>query len=651
MSSADSDHSRVPTGLLPALVTSLGLALALCGGGCGGDSDKDGDPAVPGIDSTDATRNCGAGEWKGPTDSEQAGMFVDISDEVGLDFHRAIGPLGTYFLPEINGSGGAMFDYDGDGDLDIYLVNSGVSPRGVGKLPQALRLENRLYRQESDGRFSDATAESGLGDTGYGIGCAIGDVDNDGDPDVLVTNYGPDRLYLNDGKGHFKDVSELAGITSSGWANSAAFCDYDRDGRLDLFITHYGTRAFDAHKQACDYDGGHVGYCSPLKFTPSTDVLFHNEGPGPDQVVRFRDVTTTAGIDSERARGTGFCVVPADFNADGWPDFYVANDMYPNRLWINQRDGTFQDQGLQTGSAYNFLGRGEASMGLAIGDVDSDGDLDLLSTHFTDETNTLYINHRGQFRDATEQWKLGLPSRRHTGWGVAFIDLDHDGFLDIPLVNGLALPCQWRNSDADRSGDTIDLDTLTESGQATVEDSVAYWAEYVDRNQIYFNTGKSSFVERTHLAGDFCREPNSGRGLIYGDIDNDGDLDLLVTTTGGRARLYRNDVPKQGHWLSLRLLDPAHRRDAYGAEVIVVAGKHRYLRLLNPASSFLASHDPRVHVGLAEQSYDRIEIRWPAGSLQFEHFGGGAVDRPLTLMRGKGTAAQADGRPTGTKRE
>ena len=644
MPAADSHHRHVSTAVVSAAAAWLGLALA----GCGGDGT---DPAVPGDETTDSTRNCGPGEWIDPGGGDTPGMFVDITDRVGLDFQRAIGPLGTFFLPEINGSGGAMFDYDGDGDLDIYLVNSGRSPRAVGELPETLRIENRLFRQESDGRFTDVTAESGLGDTSYGISCAIADVDNDGDLDVLLTNYGRDRLYLNDGDGHFRDVSDTAGITSSGWANSAAFCDYDRDGRLDLFITQYGSEAFDAHKRACDYGGGHVGYCSPLEFHPSTDVLFHNEGPGPDGVVRFRDVTTAAGIDSERARGTGFCVVPADFNQDGWPDFYVANDMYPNRLWINLKNGRFEDQGLQTGSAYNFLGRGEASMGLAIGDVDSDGDLDLLSTHFTDETNTLYINHRGQFRDATEQWKLGLPSRRHTGWGVALIDLDHDGFLDIPLVNGLALPCQWRNSDADRSGDVIDLDKLTESGQATVADPVAYWAEYADRNQVYFNTGKKSFVERTSLAGDFCREPNSGRCLIYGDIDNDGDLDLLVTTTGGSARLYRNDVRKRGHWLRLRLLLPDRLRDAYGAELIVVAGQRRYHRILNPASSFLASHDPRVHVGLAASQYDRIEVRWPDGSLQREHFGGGTADREVTLVRGEGTRGEGTGEPTRAQRE
>ena len=623
-----------------ALAVTAGVVLALTG--CGG---NDGSPSVPKIGATDQTRNCGPGDWvTAPGDNAQ-GMFVDISDQVGLDFQRAVGPLGTYFLPEINGSGGAMFDFDGDGDLDIYLVNSGRSPQAVGQLPKTLRTENRLYRQEANGRFTDATAESGLGDSNYGISCAVGDVDNDGDPDVLVTNYGRDRLYLNDGKGHFQDVTEVSKLTSTGWANSAAFCDYDRDGRLDLFITQYGAEAFDEHKRACDYGGGHVGYCSPLEFNPSTDVLFHNEGPGEDGVVRFRDVTTTAGIDADRSKGTGFCVVPADFNQDGWPDFYVANDMYPNRLWINQKDGSFQDLGLQTGSAYNFLGRGEASMGLAIGDVDSDGDPDLLSTHFTDETNTLYINDGGQFRDATEQWQLGLPSRRHTGWGVAFIDLDHDGFLDIPLVNGLALPCQWRNSDSDRQGDVIDLEALTESGKATVADPVAYWANYVDRNQVYFNTGKNSFVEKTPLAGDFSRTPNSGRGLIYGDIDNDGDLDLLVTTTGGRARLYRNDVPKTGHWLRIKLLLPEHRRDAYGAELIVVAGDRRFHRILNPASSFLASHDPRIHVGLNMTDYDRIEVRWPDGSLEWEHFGGGSTDREIRLVRGEGTSETASLNP------
>ena len=637
--------------ILPLAVSCLGLTISGFGTGCGCDSGNGGRPHVPGTNTTDATRNCGPTEWTGPAAGDASGLLVDITDQVGLDFQRAIGPLGTYFLPEINGSGGAMFDYDGDGDLDIYLVNSGRSPKAVGELPKSLRTENRLFRQDANGHFTDVTADSGLGDTNYGISCAIGDVDNDGDPDVLLTNYGQDRLYLNDGQGHFQDVSDAAGITSSGWATSAAFCAYDRDGRLDLYNTQYGTESFDGHKKACDYGGGHVGYCSPLEFRPTNDVLFHNEGPGENGVVRFQDVTIAAGIALETARGTGFCVVPGDFNHDGWTDFYVANDMYPNRLWVNRKDGTFEELGLQTGSAYNFLGRGEASMGLAIGDVDSDGDWDLFSTHFTDETNTLYINDQGQFRDATEQWNLGLPSRRHTGWGVAFVDLDHDGYLDIPLVNGLALPCQWRNTDSDRQGDVIDLQELTDSGQAKVTDPAAYWKEYTDRNQLYFNTGQNRFVERTSEAGDFSREPNTGRGLICGDIDNDGDIDLLVTTTGGRARLYRNDVPKKGHWLRLKLIDPQHHRDAYGAELVIVAGDKKHHRILNPASSFMASHDPRVHVGLESDRFDRIEVLWPDGSFQRETFAGGPADRQLTLSRGQGVGINANDEDNHSSRE
>ena len=629
-------------GLLRTVVACCGLVASGIGAGC---DDRSGDSPQfrLGVERGVSTE-CGAGEWGGPPRAIAAGMFVDISDQIGLDFRRAVGPPGTYFVPEINGSGGAMFDYDGDGDLDIYLVNSGPSPHAATALPATQRTENRLFRQEADGTLSDVTADSGLGDTGYGIGCAIGDVDNDGDLDVLVTNFGRDRLFQNDGRGHFRDVTDAAGLRSSGWANSAAFCDYDRDGRLDLFITQFGTDSLESHRQACNYGNGEAGYCSPAFYDPATDLLLHNDGPGSDGVVRFRDVTTDAKLHWHNAKGAGFCVVAADFNADGWPDFYVANDMYPNRLWINQQDGTFEDLGAQSGAAFNRQGRHEASMGLAMGDVDSDGDPDLLVTHITDETNTLYLNRGGQFHDVTRTWKLELPSRRHTGWGVALIDLDHDGFLDIPLVNGLVVPCQHRpnSNDPDRPTGVITIDVLKESGRATVKDPLRYWAQYDDRNQVFFNTGKGSFVERTDEAGDFSRETGSGRALIHGDFDNDGDLDLLVTTVGGRARLYRNDVSKIGHWLRLKITDPAHHRDAYGAEVIVVAGDHRYHRIVNPASSYLASHDPRVHVGLKERHFDRIDVRWPDGSRRWESFAGGDSDREIRLARGGGTVRADD---------
>ena len=425
--------------LTVALATILAASLAGCGNSQSGDDRSD----LPDKKTADNSRNCGPGSIAAAEISKK--FFRDISDSVGLDFRRTVGPLGSYFLPEINGSGGAMFDYDGDGDLDLFLVNSGRSPKGVGELPKNTRLENRLYRQDPGGHFSDVTATAGLGDTSYGISCAVGDIDNDGDLDLFVANYGQDRLYLNNSDGTFRDGTTLVGLTTRGWATAAAFCDYDRDGWLDLVIVQYGTEDFDGHKRACDYGNNNVGYCSPLEYDPAPDILLHNEGLTADGHVRFRDVTAMAGLSD--TTGTGFCVVCADFNGDHWPDFYVANDMYANRVWMNGRDGTFTDAGLASGAAVNYLGVGEASMGVALGDVDSDGDWDLLATHFTDETNTLYLNDGGDFRDVTEQWQLGLASRRHTGWGVSFVDLDHDGHLDLPLANGLALPCHWRRPD------------------------------------------------------------------------------------------------------------------------------------------------------------------------------------------------------------
>ena len=631
--------SCLDSALATTVVVGLAVASATITAGCGPGTEDNFQIRL--IQSTGVTTECGPGEWTIETEGPEAEMFVDITSESGLDFQRAVGPPGTYFLPEINGSGGAMFDYDGDGDLDIYLVNSGRSPHAVGDFPANLNTANRLYRQQADGTFSDVTASAGLGDTGYGIGCAAGDVDNDGDLDIVVTNYGPDRLFLNDGQGHFLDVTQAAGLTSSGWGCSAAFSDYDRDGRLDLFITQYGAPDPSTHDHACNYGNGQPGYCSPAYYAPSTDRLFHNDGPGPDGVVRFRDVTTAAELHWHNGKGTGFCVVPADFNQDGWPDFYVANDMYPNRLWINQKDGTFRDAGPETGAAFNRHGLHEASMGVAVGDVDSDGDPDLLATHITDETNTLYINDAGQFHDVTHKWDLADPSRRHTGWGVALIDLDHDGFLDIPLVNGLVVPCKLRHdiNEANPPTGVITIDQLTRTGKASIASPTPHWAKYHDRNQLYFNTGEGRFVERTELGGDFSRTTASGRSLIHGDIDNDGDVDLLVTDLNGHARLFRNDTRKIGHWLLLRVIDPRHQRDAYGAEVVIVEGEQRYYRMVNPAGSYLASHDPRVHVGLKTRHFDQIRVRWPDGPQHWETFDGGETDRRLSLTRGEGTTA------------
>ena len=561
-------------------------------------------------------------------------FFVDVTDELGLDFQHVVGPLGTYFMAEVNGAGGAIFDYDGDGDLDIYLVNGGRSPNAVREFPPGTRAENRLFRQESDGTFVDVTAPSGLGDNSFSVGCAVGDIDNDGDLDVYVTNYGLDRLFLNNGDGTFTDITEQSGIHNPDWGSGAVFFDYDRDGRLDLFVTNYLSDPTYGHSVACDYGEHGVAYCGPLRFAPTVDRLFHNEGIHQDEsgrsVVVFTDVTTQAGLGE--TKGAGFTAVCADFNRDGWPDIYVANDLYPNRLWINGTDGTFTDQGHLRGVAVNGVGTEESSMGIAIGDADGNGTLDLLATHVTGETSTLYANEgEGFFTDVTQESKLAELTLPHTGWGAALLDLDHDGDLDLALVNGLVTPCEWMIP--------TDRPQSLKIRQDEIPNAKAFWEEYADRNLLLVNNGNGKFDDGSEQGGDFTSRPGSARALIFGDIDEDGDLDLLVTYCGGGARLFRNDVPKRGHWLKVRALDPRLQRDAYGAEVTVIVGDRRLLRVVNPSSGYLASNDPRPHFGLGLSArYDAIQVLWPDGLA--EVFPDGAANQIVVLRRGEGQRAQ-----------
>jgi hypothetical protein len=548
--------------------------------GCRGDSSSSGD-----AEAEDAV----APAW-----------FEDATEEFGLDFVHDAGPTGPYFMPQIMGSGCAFF-YDGDGSLCLYLLqNAGPSSNSV----------NRLYRQaRPGGRFEDVTEGSGLGVSGFSMGVAVADVNNDGLPDVLLTQFGGVRLFLNLGGGRFADVTAESGLSDPLWAMSAAFIDYDRDGRLDLVVVNY--LDYDPKKE-CFSPRGEKIFCTPTHFPGACSKLFRNLGPGGGARVRFEDVSFSSGIG--RVPGPGLGVVCADFDGDGWPDIFVANDGEPNRLWINKHDGTFVDEAASRGVAYTAMGKSFAGMGIAVGDTTNDGMLDLFVTHLTTETNTLWKQGpRGRFRDRTVEAGLTSTRWRATGFGTLMADFNLDGSLDIAVVNGRVL----------------------RGGPAT-DPSLGFWETYAERNQLFANDGRGKFRDVSAGSPALCGRWNVARGLACADIDGDGAPDLVVTTAGGRARLLRNVSPRRGHWLKVRTLDPARRRDAYGAEVRVVAADGRtWLRLVNPAESYLCSSAQAALFGLGDAAEIKaIRVTWPEDGTT-EEFDGG-VDRELVLRKGEG---------------
>jgi len=557
-----------------------------------------------------------------PPQVSEAPWFIDITEKVGLKFVHDAGPLGNYFMPESVGSGAALFDFDNDGRLDIYLLQNG-GPNSHST--------NRLFRQGPDGQFTDVSAGSGLDVAGYGIGVAVGDINNDGWPDVFVTEYGRVRLFLNNGNGTFTDITKEAGLDNPAWGTSACFVDYDRDGWLDLVLVNY----VDFQARPCTNAAGHRDYCGPSSFPGQVTKLYRNLGTsagketrrqGDKAVPRFEDVTQKAGLG--RLPGPGLGVFCADFNGDGWPDIFIANDGRPNHLWINQRDGTFKEEAVARGIAYNAMGKAEANMGIAIGDVDGDGLFDVFVTHLTDETNTLWKQGpRGMFQDRTVSVGLASPRWRGTGFGTVLADYDHDGAPDLAVVNG-RVKRAGGSSAAATAGGTADL----------------FWKPYTERNQLFANQGEGRFRDISPQNSPFCGSAHVSRGLACGDIDGDGALDLLVTSVSAPARLYRNVAPKRGHWLMIRALDPALHRDAYGAEITVRAGGRRWVRCVNPGYSFLCSNDARAHFGLGQFAcVEEIEVLWPDGSA--EVFPGRAADQAVVLCRGEGKVARGKLRP------
>ncbi|MEC9341143.1 MAG: CRTAC1 family protein [Pseudomonadota bacterium] len=553
--------------------------------------------------------------------SVPAPLFTDIAREAGLEFDHFIGASGEFYFPEMGGAGAALFDYDNDGDLDVYLVQGSMLDPDLP--PEASRFAppeqhwpgNRLFENrlipDATLRFVDVTDRAGVGDTGYGYGVAVGDIDNDGDADLYVSNFGPNRMYRNNGDGTFADVTaESAGMDDPRWGTSASFCDYDRDRDLDLFVTNYVDFNIGANKP-CNDSTGQKDYCGPMAYLPVPDSLFRNDGAG-----RFTDVSRSSGLGA--AYGSGLGVICADFNGDAWPDIYVANDGRPNQLWINQRDGTFIDDALMSGTAYNMDGKPEASMGVTAADFDADGDLDLFMTHLINETNTLYLNDgRGNFQDATNRYQLGVASSQYTGFGTLWFDFDNDSDLDLFVANGAV--------------------NVEESLRGTPY-------PYQQRNQLYRNDGDASYRDISDAAGAALALFEVSRGAAFGDIDNDGDTDILVTNNNGPVRLLRNDIGNRNHWVRLRLAGGSSAVDGIGARVAITSATGTQWRLANRDGSYLSSNDPRVLVGLGKAAGPvTVEVYWPSGHREI--WNDVAPDTETFLAEGTGTTVADSATP------
>lgn len=541
-------------------------------------------------------------------------IFREVAGRIGLEFRHYNGMTGKFYLPEITGSGGAFFDFDNDGDLDVYLVQGNtlepntkpgetLFPWRGTEAPRGKLFRNDLVNKQGERRalsFTDVTEQSGIVAAGYGMGAAVGDVNNDGLPDLYLSNLGSNQMYLNKGDGKFADVTKESGTDDPRWSTSASFFDYDRDGRLDLMIVNYADFST-SNSPNCYAATTARDYCTPRVFRAPGNRLFHNNGNGV-----FEDVTAAAKVDKEFGHGLG--VVTADFNDDGWLDIYVANDGDPNQLWINQKNGTFVNEALLAGAAINRNGQAEAGMGVDAGDFDGNGTDDVFITHLMDETNTLYVN-MGQalFEDRTREAGLGMPGRRFTGFGTLFFDYDNDGWLDLFVANGAVqlLP------DLARRKDPFPL------GQP---------------NQLFRNTGKGSFVEIVDDTGAEVQLLEVSRGAAFGDVDNDGDTDVLVANNNGPARMFLNDVGNKNHWLGLRLVGKTGG-DVLGARVeIFVTKDHVLRRRTRTDGSYLSANDPRVLVGLGQATrIHTVRVRWPDGTV--DEWKDLPVDKYTTLKR------------------
>jgi len=534
--------------------------------------------------------------FRAPQDAALGFRFTDVTGEAGIQFAHNSGAFGGKFLPETLGSGCAFLDYDRDGWQDILLINGADWP-GHRKNRTTLR----LYRNNRNGTFTDVTTRAGLDIEMYGMGVAVGDYNNDGFPDILVTCVGQNRLFRNTGKGNFVDVTNSAGLGKrEGFSTSALWFDYDRDGLLDLFVCNY-VKWSPETDVFCSLDGKHKSYCTPEAYRGATCWLFHNRGNGT-----FEDVTATSGIFDSSSKSLGVALF--DQNHDGWPDLLVANDTQPNKLYRNQGNGTFKDTAVEAGIAFSSEGKARAGMGVDVADFDNDGVAGVAITNFDNEMIGLYRMSGRSFEDIAPQSGVGMASRNSLGFGCSFLDVNLDGWLDFAVANG-------------------HIDETVRNIRGNVG--------YAQPAQLFLNNQRGSFRDVAAEVGGGFDRPKVGRGLAYGDFDRDGDLDLLITTNNGPVYLYRNDQLAGNRSIRFHLIGTKSNRDAIGATVQVFSGGLTQSRMVKGGSSYLSQSELPLTFGLEKRDHiDRVVVEWPSG--RTEEYKNLAAGRAYSCTEGQG---------------
>jgi enediyne biosynthesis protein E4 len=517
-------------------------------------------------------------------------QFKDVTAQAGIRFKHNAGKAGKKYLPETMGAGVALFDYNNDGKLDILFVNS------KDFVPRGKKTTAALYRNNGDGTFTDVTAGSGLDIEIYGIGVAVADYDNDGREDVYITALDGDHLFHNEGNGKFKDVTASSGINNASFGTSAAWLDYDRDGKPDLFVANY-VQWSQKGDLWCSLDGATKSYCTPESYKGTSCKLYHNLGNG-----KFEDVSKRAGIADPTSKSLGITIL--DYNNDGWPDIFVANDTQPNKLYRNNQNGTFTDDALVAGVAFGEDGVARGSMGVDAADYDRSGRVHLLVGNFTNQMLALYHNEgNGIFVDEAPRSELGRSSLLSLTFGAFFFDYDLDGFPDIFCANG-----------------------HIEEEIGRVQPKI----QYKEPPLVFHNTGKGGFVNVSNSVGSDITRPIVGRGAAFGDLDGDGDLDVVVTTNNGPAYVFRNDGGNRNHWIAIRTVGTRSSRDGLGAFVTVKSASGSQTQMIRSGSSYCSQSTLIATFGLGQDpSADEVEIRWPSGILQ--KLGRQQVNRLITV--------------------